>query len=254
MNERKAVRISLPPLRMLKTIPPGGAEETFDTPEALEINRARMDHLDSMGLPLAGKRVLDVGAGVGHLAQFFISKGCEVICVDGREENIAALSHRYPGLRGIVLNVESDPLAALGRFDIVFCYGLLYHLENPIAAIRNMEAVCDEILLLETVVTDHHLPLLRLDEETYAVSQALRGFGSRPSPSYVVFSLTSAGFAAVYAPLRPPQHPDFEVEWRDDLSFSRDGHLLRSIFIASRREIDNPGLVLLHRSPNSEGI
>jgi len=233
---------------MPKSIPPGGGVETFDTPEAREINRARMEHLDSLGLPLAGKRVLDVGAGVGHLAQFFISKGCEVICVDGREENIAALSHRYPGLRGIVLNVESDPLAALGRFDIVFCYGLLYHLENPIAAIRNMEAVCDKFLLLETVVADHHLPLLRLDQETYTVSQALRGFGSRPSPSYVVFALTTAGFAAVYAPLRPPQHADFEVEWRNDLSFSRDGHLLRCIFIASRREIINPGLVLLHRS------
>jgi len=40
----------------------------FDAPEALAINGARMSHLESLGLPLAGKRVLDAGCGVGHLA------------------------------------------------------------------------------------------------------------------------------------------------------------------------------------------
>ena len=37
----------------------GGGIETFDTPEAAAINRARLAHLDSLGLPIAGKRVLD---------------------------------------------------------------------------------------------------------------------------------------------------------------------------------------------------
>lgn len=49
---------------------PGTGVECFDTTEALAINRARLDHLDSLCLALHGKRVLDVGCGVGHLADF----------------------------------------------------------------------------------------------------------------------------------------------------------------------------------------
>jgi 2-polyprenyl-3-methyl-5-hydroxy-6-metoxy-1,4-benzoquinol methylase len=69
--------------------PPRGGVETFDTEAALEINQARLAHLESLDLPIEGTRVLDVGYGVGHLAQFFIRKGCDVLCVDGREHNIA---------------------------------------------------------------------------------------------------------------------------------------------------------------------
>ena len=42
----------------------GGGIECFDTTQALEINRARLAHLAALGLPLAGQRVLEVGAGV----------------------------------------------------------------------------------------------------------------------------------------------------------------------------------------------
>ena len=49
--------------------------ETFDSPAARSLNRARMEHLDSLGLPLSGKSVLDVGCGVGHLAQYFVERG-----------------------------------------------------------------------------------------------------------------------------------------------------------------------------------
>jgi len=61
-----------------------------------------------------------------------------VVCVDARPENIARLHSLYPGREAHVANVEVDRLSELGRFDIVFCYGLLYHVENPIAALRNI--------------------------------------------------------------------------------------------------------------------
>jgi 2-polyprenyl-3-methyl-5-hydroxy-6-metoxy-1,4-benzoquinol methylase len=48
--------------------PEGGGVAVFDEDAAAEINRARLDHLESLGLPLAGRSVLDVGGGVGHLA------------------------------------------------------------------------------------------------------------------------------------------------------------------------------------------
>ena len=50
--------------------------EVFDTPEALEINRARQDHLASLGLDLERKTVLEVGSGVGRHTAFFEKLGC----------------------------------------------------------------------------------------------------------------------------------------------------------------------------------
>src|SRR5262245_20980461 len=238
------VTIGLTPLYH-PVVPPGGDVTTFDTPEAFELNRARMDHLRSLDLPLRGKRVIDVGCGVGHLAQFFVRQGCEVLCVDAREENIRQLKTRYPDLEARVLDLEKDSVLDLGRFDIVFAYGLLYHLENPFRALRSLGSVCDELLLLETVVTDHDLPILRMAEETLASSQALANIGSRPTPSFVVLALRSAGFRYVYAPRTPPDHPDFLFAWKNDLTDSRDGHLLRCSFVASRSALLNPSLVNL---------
>jgi FkbM family methyltransferase len=223
----------------------GGGVSVFDTEAARQINDARMSHLASLGLSIEGRKVLDVGGGVGHLAQFFVAKGCEVVSIDAREENLASLRSRYPELAARRLNVETDSLACLGRFDIVFCYGLLYHLENPLAAMRNMAAVCDDLLLLETVVMDHPEPLVRLaDEPTETFSQAVGGMATRPTPAFVAMALTRAGFPFVYVPRTPPRHADFQFEWKADHEFFRDGHLLRCVFVASKRPIDSLELAL----------
>jgi SAM-dependent methyltransferase len=219
--------------------------EAFDAPGALAINRARLAHLASLALPLAGKRVLDVGCGVGHLAQFFVERGCDVVCVDGRAENVAALRQRYPHLTAHVLDVEAEPLARLGVFPVVFSYGLLYHLENPVAGLRNMASACSEILLLETLICDQTEPVMRLVDESKTANQALRGFGSRPSPSFVVAVLSQVGFPFVYAPSQPPDHQDFRFRWLDSLDVERDGHPLRCIFVASRRRLETLHLVSL---------
>jgi hypothetical protein len=46
------------------------------------------------GLPLAGRRVLAVGAGVGHLSCFFLERGCEVVVTEARSENVVELRRR----------------------------------------------------------------------------------------------------------------------------------------------------------------
>ncbi len=231
--------ISISPQPMPKALPPGGGVEVFDTPEAVQLNRARIDHLRSLGLPLRGRRVLDVGCGVGHLAQFFVEEGCEVLCVDGRKENIDRLRSLYPHLQARVFDLETDSLSELGRFDIVFAYGTLYHLENPFRAIRSLGSICDGLLLIETMVADHHLPVIRMAEETSSYNQALQNVGSRPTPSFIVLALRAAGFQYIYAPHTLPDHPDFRFAWEGDLSDSRDGHLLRCIFVASRDPLVN---------------
>lgn len=219
-----------------------GVADVFDSPEAIAINEARMSRLASLELPLAGKRVLDVGCGVGHLAAYLAKLGCVMTCVDGREENIALLRQRHPEFEAHVADAERDSLSLFGKFDVVFSYGLLYHLENPMAALRNMASACCEMLLLETIICDHSAPLLRMEDEYLAANEALTSTGCRPTPSYVAQALNRSGFAHVYAPSVPPEHEDFRFEWLNDLASARDGHPLRAIFVASRERMDNPRL------------
>jgi 2-polyprenyl-3-methyl-5-hydroxy-6-metoxy-1,4-benzoquinol methylase len=254
-HKRFAARAPLPGVirhrdYISETIPEGGGVENFDTREAELLNSARMEHLDGLGLGLAGKRVLDVGCGVGHLSHYLKSRGCEVVSVDGRAENIEALREKYPDLeQAFVADVESSKLSDPGEFDVVLAYGLLYHLENPIRALRNMASSCKDMLLIETMVCDSDLPLMLLDDETKTYSQALRGLGSRPSPSFVAHALNRIGFEHIYTPRSVPDHRDFRIEWKNSLKWRMD-HPFRAIFIASREPITNRELFdLVHRWP-----
>jgi SAM-dependent methyltransferase len=238
----KPYPVSVEPLEARAPEPGPGV---FDAPNALAINRARMAHLAGLGLPLAGKSVLDVGAGVGYLARSLADMGCRVHCVEAREENVAVLRARHPDLAATVADAERFELASLGRFDVVFCYGLLYHLENPIAALRNMAAACGELLLLETIISDHDGLVVQFEDEPPSTNQALSRIGNRPSPAFVAYALNRAGFACVYAPRVPPEHEDFRFRWKNDLAHRRDGHPLRCVFVASRRPLDNANLVPL---------
>lgn len=224
--------------------PEGGGIESFDTDGAADINRARLEHLASLGLPLDGRRVLEVGAGVGHLTRFFVERGCYVTATEGRPENLAELRRRLSDVDAAVADVE-ESLEHLGRFDVVFCYGLLYHLESPLRALRNMSGVCDDLLLIETMVCDSRLPLLTLDDETTSVNQALCGLAHRPSPSYLALALNRVGFDHVYTAADPPAHPDYRFKRLDNLDTARDGALLRGVFVASRGELGEPSLVSL---------
>ncbi len=100
----------------------------FLEPEALRINQARQQHLAGLGLDLEAKRVLEVGAGIGLHTGFFEERGCDVLSTDANPVNAAEMLRRYPHRKIGVLDLDRPiALADLGRFDIVYCYGTLYH-------------------------------------------------------------------------------------------------------------------------------
>ena len=221
--------------------------ETFDTADARAINQARMEHLLSLGLLLRGLRILDLGGGVGHLAQWLLKAGAQVLTTDIRPENVARARELYPELSSEVADVERDDLTRLGQFDAVFAYGLLYHLENPLLALRNIAALRPKLLMLETIITDSILPVLGLAEETGTYSQAVAGIAVRPSPAWVAMALNRTGFEFVYGAATPPNYIDYSFEWRNDGAWNRDGHNLRCVFIGSTSPLSVDTLVpLLH--------
>src|SRR5262249_9112037 len=146
-------------------IVPESGRHVFDDDRATSINRARLDFLTGLDLALAGKRVLDAGCGVGHHTIFYTSRGCSVVGVDGRADNIAVMKELYPRVEGITGDVQEMDLDPLGSFDVVHCFGLLYHLDSPVVALRRLANVCREYLFLETMVCDSSAPVMVLADE-----------------------------------------------------------------------------------------
>jgi len=217
-------------------------QHVFDDDAADSINTARMDFIRGLELPLQRRRVLDVGAGVGHFARLYADCGAQVVAIEGRAENVRLLRERHPDVDAHVGDIQEMSLEGLGRFDVVHCFGLLYHLDSPVVALRRMASVCDGVLLLETMVCDADVSAMILADESRSVNQALTGLGCRPSPAFVALALNRLGFGFVYGAAVPPAHPDFQFEWRNDLSVARDGHNLRCVFVASRRPVVNDRL------------
>ena len=220
----------------------GDSSTVFDTDAALTINRARLDWLRETDLVKAGSRVLDAGAGVGHFLPHYLDRGCTAVAIDGRAENIAELRARFPTVEAHVADVQRLDPRPLGRFDAIHCFGLLYHLESPIAALRVFREICSGILILETMVCDSLRPLVVLADETKSASQALDGLGCRPSPAFVAFALNRVGFRYVYSATPPPRHEDFQFEWQNNLDTVRNGHPLRCVFVACDEPLDHARL------------
>jgi SAM-dependent methyltransferase len=213
--------------------------DVFDSPPYADITSARLQHLEALELPLSGRSVLDVGAGVGHFSAFFRSQGCRVHCVDARPENVARLRMLYPDVGATVMDVEADDLAVLGKFDVVMCYGLLYHLVDPVGALRKIAGVCQGILLLETCITDAQAPVLTLvPEDNRNPSQALGKWGSRPSPAFLRITLLQSGYEHLYCPRQMPNHAEFQYRPAGDHAQLRDGRPMRTIVVASRHPLD----------------
>ena len=202
-------------------------------------NQARLQHLASLGLPISG-RVLEVGAGPGDHTSFYLQRGCAVVSTDAREECVQALKARYPQITALRVDMNHpEPLTDLGQFDIVHCYGLLYHLERPEAAIEAMSGVCANLLLLETCVSLGQDQEVKAAEEVISdYTQSVTGHACRPTRPWV-FETLKKYFPFVYQTRTQPIHPEFPIDWT---AVPLDHGLIRIVLVASRREQNLPVL------------
>jgi SAM-dependent methyltransferase len=219
----------------------------FLAPNAHAINQARQSHLASLGLDLKGKSVLEVGAGIGLHTPFFLERGCTVTVTDGRAENVAEIARRHPGVKTAIVDLEIDSPIELGRFDVIYCYGLLYHLSNPQRALARLADVCDGQLLLETAVSPGTHDELLLVRDPDAFNQAISGIGCRPTRLWILNRL-KALFGFGYIPRTQPDHVDFPADW----VHTPIQTMHRSIFVGSRTPLALP--TLTDQVPNEQPI
>src|SRR5688572_13826949 len=143
-------------------------------------NQRRLEHLASLGLPLHDRDVLELGAGIGDHTTFFLDRGCKVVTSDARLQNVKELSYRFPKLEVLQLDLDAE-LTLNRRFDIVYSYGLLYHLGEPARGIASMARLTENLLLLETCVSYGDALTINPVTEERNPTQAFHGTGCRPT-------------------------------------------------------------------------
>ena len=210
----------------------------FDTSDAADFNRERKEFvvpiLDSLIRAHDLRTALDVGCGFGFFSQVLADLGLEVSAIDARPENTGVAKARIPGVDFRVGDIEAAALDDLGVYDLVYCAGVLYHLENPLRALRNLVALTGKVLLIETVIAPFNSQMTVLYEEPKLANQGVNYVACVPSESWFIKSLYRVGFPFVYRAKALPGHRDFHS------SFIRQRR--RTILFASRVRLEHPVL------------
>lgn len=218
------------------------AVEDFKSADYQRHNQRRLEHLASLRLPMSNMTILEVGAGIGDHTEFFLDRNCQVTSIEARANNLAILKRRFPQVQATLMDLDqpTNDIEHLALFDIVYCYGLLYHLAQPAAGLQWMAHHCRNLLLLETCVqVGREAQVNPCQEDITNPTQSISGQGCRPTRPWV-YSELKKHFEFVYLPTTQPNHEEFILDWGVT---PPQNALTRAIFIGSRHPLIEPLLV-----------
>lgn len=178
------------------------------------------------------KTALDLGCGLGHYANILHQHGFDVLAVDGRLENVEEARRRFPHLKFQLADAQDSELPRLGKFDLVFCFGLLYHLENPFRVVRSIGELTSKLALVEGIVYPSPEPAMVLMDENVGVDQGLNYLAFYPSEPCLIKMLRRSGISHCYSPEVMPAHPEYHK--------GSNGFRRRTVLAAARKSIDSP--------------
>lgn len=215
-------------------LPDGSVTPTHEGGKLNAIHATRLSMIERVlkkefGDSLQGQRVIDIACHQGFFASKLASMGAEeVIAIDARTSHVedVGLIAKAMGLtkirasQGDVHDLDTE---SLGVFDIVLMLGLIYHLENPVGAIRKAHALTNRLCLIETQVVPHlsgpvdwghHTFVKELKgcfgvidetEETHGLEASTLGICLAPSVPVLMWIMRKVGFDRVDL-LEPPEN------------------------------------------------
>jgi hypothetical protein len=218
-------------------LPGGQVTPTYDGGALDAIHATRLAMLQSavraeFGESIADRSVIDIACHQGWFSTKIAQMGAQdVLAVDAREEHVAdaTLIRDTLGLRNLRI-AQSDVHAltpqTFGTFDIVLMLGLIYHLENPVGALRVARALAKRLCLVETQIVpgmtgmvDYgsyrfvrplkgSFGIIDETEETHGPEASTTGICLVPSLDALFWILRKVGFSRVE--LLPPPEDAYE--------------------------------------------
>jgi 2-polyprenyl-3-methyl-5-hydroxy-6-metoxy-1,4-benzoquinol methylase len=114
--------------------------------------------LELCGGSLKGRRILDVACNCGGFSVEAARSGADFVLgidVVDRYLEQAEFIKRALALDNVEfrkLAMEEIESEEIGSFDVSFCFGILYHLENPVLAMKKLADVTTAIMVVDTTV------------------------------------------------------------------------------------------------------
>jgi tRNA (mo5U34)-methyltransferase len=166
-------RIAAEPSWMYEFDLGGGLRTHTLTAELMDIHRTRAAVAEPVvraALAQAGAdaTAIDLACSEGWFAHRLLDWGAHVVTgVDIRDENIrrAELVRDRLGIDAARLRLRAGDVfaldtAELGTHDVVLCLGLVYHVENPVGALRVARALTRGVCIVESQLTEQVAPIV----------------------------------------------------------------------------------------------
>lgn len=186
-------------------------------------------------------RALDIACHEGWFSHRLLEWGAsDVVAIDVRDVNVrrATLLRDHYGITADRLAFQQSSVydltpQQLGEFDVVLMIGLIYHLENPIGAIRVARSLTRHLCVVESQLTRQNAPIrtgwgitdqyseepaswaARYEPPEEQDTQPLAAYGGVisliPNRAALLQAMTVAGFTQVKA---LAAHEDHNVQYR----------------------------------------
>jgi SAM-dependent methyltransferase len=183
---------------------------------------------DLASKPLEHLRILDLACGEGGFSIELGLHGASVLGIEGRAANVekARFAAEELGLDRVTFqlgDVRDWREEEIGRFDVVLCLGILYHLEaaDAVHLIQRCHEVCDDILVIRSAVGLNPNVGITVNGTTYQGRKygedVRQNFASLknatsflPTRASLLNLLSDTGFTSVYE-VRNPVVPEIDV-------------------------------------------
>lgn len=213
-------------------LPDGSSTSTYHGADIHVIHDTRWQMLKSyldrnLGTDRVGLSALDLASHQGWFAVNMVNAGFSpVLGIDARKSHVedATLISDIYGMDKLSFvqgDIHDQSPEQVGRFDVVLMLGLLYHLENPVGALRVCRSLCKNLCIIETQVVpgmtgfvdygsyQYVRPLKGsfgiIDEvdDTHGPEASVTGISLVPSLEALMWILEKVGFSSATV-LEPP--------------------------------------------------
>ncbi len=213
-------------------LPDGTTTPSYHGGEIQAIHDTRWQMLEAcldanLGPDRAGQSALDLASHQGWFAVNMARAGFSpVLGIDARASHVddSSLIAQIYGMEQLSFrrgDIHEQNPDQLGTFDVVLMLGLLYHLENPVGALRVCRSLCRKLCVIETQIVpgmsgwvdygsyQYVRPLkgsfgiVDETEETHGPEASITGVCLVPSLEALMWLLGKVGFSSAEV-LQPP--------------------------------------------------